>query len=130
MIYLSTNTSGQDLYLTLKEGREFVDTFTHYLIVLTLEVHDNTTTGNTLAQVATIDYENDRITKVTVTTVGLTLPGRYRYEVYGQNSNSNTDPENASVVGLIEKGWGVLTDNTQYFTEPDMTATNFIVNGE
>ena len=130
MIYLVTNTASQDLYLTLKEARAGLPgAFTHYLLVLTREAHLNDV-PETLAQVAVIDYENDRITKLEVTTVGITVPGRYRYEVYGQNSANNTDPENVAVVGVVEKGWGVISDNTSYFTQPDMTAdTTIVYNG-
>jgi hypothetical protein len=130
MIYLITNTASQDLYLTLKEGRAALPSaFTHYLIVLTREAHLNDV-PETLAQVAVIDYENDRITKLEVTTVGLTVPGRYRYEVYGQNSANNINPNNVAVVGLVEKGWGVISDSTSYFTQPDMTSdTTIVYNG-
>jgi hypothetical protein len=130
MIYLITNTASQDLYLTLKEGRAALPSaFTHYLIVLTREAHLNDV-PETLAQVAVIDYENDRITKLEVTTVGLTIPGRYRYEVYGQNSANNINPNNVAVVGLVEKGWGVISDSTSYFTQPDMTSdTTIVYNG-
>jgi len=41
--------------------------------------------------------------------------GRYHYEVYGQNSDSNIDPTNASVVGLIEKSLMILQDGTIFF---------------
>jgi hypothetical protein len=35
--------------------------------------------------------------------------------VYGQNSDDNLDPQNASVVGLIERGSMILQDGTIYF---------------
>jgi len=35
--------------------------------------------------------------------------------VYGQNSDSNIDPTNASVVGLIEKSLMILQDGTIFF---------------
>jgi hypothetical protein len=35
--------------------------------------------------------------------------------VYGQNSSSNINPTNASVVGLVEKGLMILQDGTIYF---------------
>lgn len=117
MIYLEPNTANQSLYLTLAEGRTFFDTaFTDYLFILTRE--ENSTTGEDLAQVATVVYENERTTKITITTVSLTTPGRYRYEVYGQNSSVNLDPQNASVVGLVERGWCVMADNNIYFDVP------------
>jgi hypothetical protein len=126
MIYLNTDTANQTVRMSLDEGRQYYATaFTDYLIVLTHE--ENSTVGNELAQVATIVAENRRYTQLTITTASLTLPGRYRYEVYGQNSNSNTDPTNGSVVGLIERGLAVLTDNTNYYDVADPTIEDDII---
>ena len=111
MVYLNTNTANQDAWLSLDEGRAYFNVaFTHYLLVMTYEM-----TGEQLAQVVTVINENERVTKIRLTTVGLTDAGRYHYEVYGQNSNSNIDPTNASVVGLVEKGLMILQDGTIYF---------------
>jgi hypothetical protein len=62
-----------------------------------------------------------------VSTVGLTLAGRYRYEVYGQNSAVNIIPTNAAVVGLVERGYLVLQDNTTWFDVPSITIPNDII---
>lgn len=126
MIYLNTNTANQTVRLSLDEGRQYYATaFTDYLIVITHE--ENSTVGDELAQVATIVAENRRYTQLTITTATLTLAGRYRYEVYGQNSNSNTDPTDASVVGLIERGTAVLTDNTIYYDVADPSIQDDII---
>ena len=126
MIYLITDTANQTVRLSLDEGRQYYATaFTDYLIVLTHE--ENSTVGNELAQVATIVAENRRYTQLTITTDTLTLAGRYRYEVYGQNSAVNTDPTNASVVGLIERGTAVLTNNTTYYDVSDNTIEDDII---
>jgi hypothetical protein len=111
MVYLNTNTANQYAWLSLDEGRAYFNVaFTHYLLVLTYEM-----TGEKLAQVVTVINENERVTKIRLTTVGLTDAGRYHYEVYGQNSDTNTDPTNASVVGLVEKGLMILSNGTIYF---------------
>lgn len=111
MVYLNTNTANQDAFLSLDEGRAYFNVaFTHYLLVLTYEM-----TGEKLAQVVTVINENERVTKIRLTTVGLTDAGKYKYDVYGQNSNSNLDPTNASVVGLVERGSMILQDGTIYF---------------
>jgi hypothetical protein len=111
MVYLNTNTANQDAWLSLDEGRAYFNVaFTHYLLVMTYEM-----TGEQLAQVVIVINENERVTKIRLTTVGLVDAGRYHYEVYGQNSSSNIDPTNASVVGLIEKGLMILQDGTIYF---------------
>ncbi len=126
MIYLTTNTANQQVYLSLDEARQYYSTaFTNYLIILTHE--ENSTTGNDLAQVATIVSESVRVTHLTITTVGLTLAGRYRYEVYGQNSAVNTNPTNAAVVGIVERGYAVLNDNTSWFDVPVNTIPNDII---
>lgn len=126
MIYLQVNNNNQIIYLSLDEARQYYATpYTHYLIVLTHE--ENSTTGEELAQVATIVNENVRITQLSVTTVGLTLAGRYRYEVYGQNSAVNINPTNAAVVGIVERGYVVLTDNTTWFDVPPVTIPNDII---
>jgi magnesium-transporting ATPase (P-type) len=126
MIYLQTNTSNQQVFLSLDEARQYFATaYTHYLMVLTHE--ENSTTGEQLAQVATIVAENVRITELLVTTVTLTLAGRYRYEVYGQNSAVNTDPTNVAVVGLCQRGYAVFTQNTTWFDVPVVTIPNDII---
>lgn len=111
MIYLLTNTANQTTHLTLNEGRSYYTTaFTHYLLVLTYEM-----TGETLGQVVSVISENERITTIELTTATLVDAGRYRYEVYGQNSSTNIDPTDASVVGLIEKGIFELTESVNYY---------------
>ena len=126
MIYLQVNNNNQFIYLSLDEARQYYATpYTHYLLVLTHE--ENSTTGEELAQVATIVNENVRITQLSVTTVGLTLAGRYRYEVYGQNSAVNINPTNGAVVGIVERGYVVLTDNTTWFDVPPVTIPNDII---
>lgn len=128
MIYLHVNQAGQDAWLSLDEARQYYSTpFTDYLLIITHE--ENSIAGSSLAQVPVVAMENVRITHLQVTTVGLTLAGRYRYEVYGQNSAVNTDPEDASVVGLLQRGTMVLTDNQQYFDVPSTTINNDIIYG-
>jgi len=83
-----------------------------------------------LAQVPTIVSDIQRITVLTVTTVGLTTVGTYRYFAYGQNSAVNLDPENASVVGMVEEGQFELYDDEVYFEQPTITIPNDEVNGE
>lgn len=126
MIYLQTNTPTQQVFLSLDEARQYYATpFTNYLLVLTHE--ENSTTGQQLAQVATILNENTRITQLEITTVGLTLAGRYRYEVYGQNSSSNTNPTSGVVIGLVERGYAVLNQNTTWFDVPTSIIPNDII---
>jgi len=126
MIYLLTNVASQDVFLSLDEARQYYSTpFTHYLIIITHE--ENSIVGEMKAQVPNVLNENVRITQLQVSTVGLTLPGRYRYEVYGQNSSTNIDPDNIAVVGILERGYVVLTNNNQYFDVANTTINNDII---
>lgn len=111
MVYLNTNTANQYAWLSLDEGRQYFNVaFTNYLLVLTYEM-----TGEKLAQVVDVITENERVTKIRLTTVGLLDAGRYHYEVYGQNSDTNTDPTDASVIGKVEDGLMILSNGTNYF---------------
>ena len=111
MVYLNTNTANQYAWLSLDEGRQYFNVaFTNYLLVMTYEM-----TGEKLAQVVDVITENERVTKIRLTTVGLTDAGRYHYEVYGQNSSTNTDPTDESVVGKVEEGLMILSNGTNYF---------------
>jgi hypothetical protein len=111
MVYLNTNTANQYAWLSLDEGRQYFNVaFTYYLLIMTYEM-----TGEQLAQVVEVITENERVTKIRLTTVGLTDAGKYKYDVYGQNSAVNLDPTNASVVGLVERGSMILQDGTIYF---------------
>ena len=100
MIYLEYNEADQTAYFTLDEGRSFYATaFTHYLLVQVLDVVN----------------ENARATEVTLTTIGLTNTGTYQYYAYGQNSSSNINPNDASVVGLVERGTLIIRNTNDQF---------------
>ena len=105
MLYLNSNSGTQSLYLTLQDAaRDY--TYTHYLFKL---VHRTSLTDYYF--VGYVMNDNPRYTRVDVATnadttnnVLLTKTGDYDYYVYAQNSSTNKDPENASVVALIEEG--------------------------
>jgi hypothetical protein len=118
MIVVSTNTAAQNVYMTLMEGRSPLPVFTHYLLVLTYEEH--LAGGSPVATVPTVVYENYRTTLLLVDTTGITLPGRYKYEVFGQNSSTNTNPNDSSVVGLVEQGHLQMIDSTNYYSVPNL----------
>lgn len=116
MLVLTPNQANQTARLSLNEGRTKVGDYTHYLLVLS---YDDTgvTTSNTIAQVVTVTNETARATTFTCTTVGLEYEGKYYYKVYGQNSSSNTDPNNAAVVGLVEQGHSIITSNASEYID-------------
>lgn len=126
MIYLQANTANQSLYLTLDEARQYFSTaFTHYLLIVTHE--ENSAAGVYLAQVLNVVNESQRVTHALVDTTGLTQIGRYRYAVYGQNSSTNVDPSNASVVGECEQGLCTITDGTQYYDVPTINIDDDVI---
>ena len=126
MIYLNTNQMNQALYLTLDEARQYFPTaFTHYLFILRRD--ENSPAGVSLSQVLNVVDESQRITHALIATTGLTLPGRYRYTVYGQNSAVNTNPTDASVVGICEIGLATLSNGDTFYDVPDITINNDIV---
>lgn len=122
LIYLTPNTANQTVYLSLYEGRYTLADFTHYMLLI--EREENTEVGVRLAQVPTIVSDGSRITQLTVTTVGLELSGRYRYTVYGQNSSSNTDETDDTVVGVVEIGYIEMTDSNDYFQVVETPSSN------
>jgi hypothetical protein len=122
VIYLNSNTANQTVRLSLNEGRDYFSTaFTEYLMVIEIEV-----TGQRFYLIPVIAAENNRITRLTIGlnvdnavngSIQITEVGRFNYEIYGQNSTTNLDPDDADVVGLVERGQGVLTGSTDYFDE-------------
>lgn len=132
MIYLLKNTAAQLLYLTLKEGELLLaNSYTDYLLELT-----NEQTLQKLYAIPLQIAQNDRYTTIqigtdannpTAASLLINYPARFSYIVYGQNSNTNLDPTDAVVEGVIEKGYLILEDiTTPYFEEPNLTIENDI----
>lgn len=120
MLILTPNQANQTARLTLNEGRTKLGDYTHYLLILSFD-DTGLETENTLAQVVTVTEESARVTTFTCTTVGLDYQGKYWYKVYGQNSASNTNPEDASVVGLVEQGSAIITNNASQYVDTTTT---------
>jgi hypothetical protein len=132
MIYLLKNTAAQLLYLTLKEGELLLaNPYTNYLLELT-----NEQTLEKLYVIPNQIAQNDRYTTIQIGTndneptdasLLINYPARFSYVVYGQNSTTNLDPNNAAVEGVIEKGYLIVEDiTTPRFTEPNLTIDNDI----
>ena len=124
---LTKNTAAQLLYLTLKEGELLLaNTYTDYLLELT-----NEQTLEKLYAIPTQIAQNDRYTTIEIGTNANTplsasllinYPARFSYIVYGQNSNTNLDPADAVVEGVIQMGYLIVEDiTTPRFTEPNLT---------
>jgi len=125
MLYLQPNTSNQSVYLSLFEGRYTLADFSHYMISIVHE--ENSETGAELNQVPQIVSDGSNYTNLILTTVGITQSGRYRYTVYGQNSSTNTDANDASVVGVVEIGYLVIGDTKDYYEIVETTSENDII---
>jgi len=116
MVYLNFNEANQTAFFTLDEGRQYFATaFTHYLCVI--KQVDGTTgvEGVGVNQILDIVNENQRATEVLMTSVGLPISGQYEYYIYGQNSASNTDVSDSSVVGMVERGSLIVRNPTEAF---------------
>lgn len=127
MIYLLKNTAAQLLYLSLKEGELLLaNTYTDYLLELT-----NEQTLEKLYAIPIQIAQNDRYTTIQIGTNANTplsasllinYPARFSYIIYGQNSNTNLNPADAVVEGVIQMGYLIVEDiTTPRFTEPNLT---------
>lgn len=127
MIYLLKNTAAQLLYLSLKEGELLLaNTYTDYLLELT-----NEQTLEKLYAIPTQIAQNDRYTTIEIGTNAnvplsasllINYPARFSYIIYGQNSNTNLNPADAVVEGVIQIGYLIVEDiTTPRFTEPNLT---------
>jgi hypothetical protein len=119
MQYLAEDSASVTGYFTLDEGRAILGSpFNYYL--LTLSGEDNGHDIVDSAQVLDVVAENSRYTSCNFATLGL-LAGRYEYIVYGQTSPTNTDIEDSSVVGIVERGILQLTNGSNIFVNGDQT---------
>ena len=126
MNYLQSNTASQTLLLSLKQGSLlFSTTYTNYLLVL-----QNELTSELLYVIPTIINENNRITTLGISTnfddpinasILINHGGRWNYIVYGQNSDTNLDPNDVVVVGEIDKGFIEFSSLIDYYTQPTLT---------
>jgi hypothetical protein len=130
MNYLQTNTASQTLLLSLEEGVLLLPPFTDYLLILQNEI-----TLQLFAVIPILVDSNERITTLSINTdtdepeegcVLITQSGRYNYIIYGQNSSTNLDPEDAVVVGELKRGFIEFTALTEYFDQPNLTIPNDI----
>jgi hypothetical protein len=125
MNYLQTNTASQTLLLSLKEGVLLFDTtYTDYLLMIQNEI-----TLETFYVIPTQISENDRVTTLSISTndddptngsILVTNGGRYNFIIYGQNSTTNLDPQNADVVGEIKRGFIQMETLVNYFDQPNI----------
>lgn len=106
MIHLLPNSATNTVNVTPFEARKFLSAFTDYLLELT-----NQATQEKHYAVPVLTYDNERYTQFdlptnsdTLNAVLITESGLYTYKIWGQNSATNLDPADASVVGICEVG--------------------------
>ena len=106
MIHLLPNSATNTVNVTPFEARKFLPEFRYYLLELT-----NQATQEKHYAVPVLTYDNERYTQFdlptnsdTVSAVLITESGLYTYKIWGQNSATNLDPADASVVGICEVG--------------------------
>jgi hypothetical protein len=125
MNYLQTNTASQTLLLSLKEGVLLFDTtYTDYLLMIQNEI-----TLETFYVIPAQISENDRVTTLAISTndddptngsILVVNGGRYNFIIYGQNSDTNLDPQNADVVGEIKRGFIQMETLVNYYDQPNI----------
>tara|TARA_R100001086_G_scaffold231594_1_gene152397 strand:- start:704 stop:1105 length:402 start_codon:yes stop_codon:yes gene_type:complete len=108
MIILNTNTALQTFYVTpFQRKKDFTTTITNYLFVV-----ESLLTDKKYYFVADVQQDNERYTEVRISTntntgtnnILITESGQYSYIIFGQTNSSNLDPNNAVVVGELERG--------------------------
>jgi len=131
MVNLLPNTLTQRMYCTPFEARKFLPSFTHYLVVLR-----NDASEETYAFIANVEYDNERYSQFRISTatndptagsILLTESGLYTYTIYGQNSTTNRDPEDASVVGVCEVGACRVRPTDTYFDFDNPTVPDNVI---
>lgn len=109
MIHLNPNSATeQTIYFTLQEMKKDFDTFANYLVHF-----QSMASREDYYFIGDVATDNPRYTALSIFTnvddalngdILLEESGQYFYKVYGQNSTTNLDPEDVSVVALIEQG--------------------------
>jgi len=108
MIRLQPLTQDQEFYVTPFEARKFLPTFVEYLFEFQSQA-----TSEKFYMIGNALDDNERFSRFQIDTsadfptsgdVKLAESGLYTFAIYGQNSGTNIDPTDASVVGLLERG--------------------------
>lgn len=108
MIRLQPETASQTIYVSPFQARKYLATFTNYLIEFKSQA-----TSATFIVVLNVVSDNARYTQATIGThrdtplsgdIKITDTGLYTYRILGQNSSTNLDPTDTSVVGECEVG--------------------------
>jgi hypothetical protein len=130
MIRLLPDTASQAIYVSPFQARKYLATFSNYLIEFKSQA-----TSATFIVVLNVVSDNARYTSATIGThkdnatagdIKITDSGYYTYRILGQNSSTNLDPQNASVVGECEVGILQII-GADAWTIPDISIPNNVV---
>lgn len=130
MITINPNTVAQTIYVSPYQARKFLPTITHYLLVL-----EEVQSGKKYYVIPAIDTDNDRYSELTFNTnadsgasgsILLKQSGQYIFSIYGQTNNTNLDPTNVAVQGLMEVG-ACLVVGEDIATIPSITIPNNVI---
>ena len=130
MIRLLPDTASQTIYVSPFQARKYLATFTNYLIEFKSQA-----TSETFIVVLDVVADNARYTQATIGThnnspltgdIKITDTGFYTYRILGQNSGTNLDPTDASVVGECEVGILQII-GAKAWTIPDISIPNNVV---
>ncbi len=130
MIRLQPDTASQTIYVSPFQARKYLATFTNYLIEFTSQA-----TSQKFIVVLDVVKDNARYTIATIGThnnspitgdIKITDTGFYTYRILGQNSGSNLDPTDASVVGECEVGVLQII-GAEAWDIPDISIPNNVV---
>ena len=130
MIILKPNTATNIAYLTPFQARKYLATFTKYLMEI-----KSMATSKIYTIILNVSADNSRYTTVNIGTnkddalngkIDTKESGLYTFTIYGQNSSSNLDPKNASVVGKCQQGIVQITGDDAWDI-PSITIPNNVV---
>jgi len=130
MIHLQPNVASNRVYVTPFEARKFLPKFAQYLFIL-----KNQATEEEHACILNLTQDNERYTYTIMGTNAddptngdmlIEESGLYTYTIYGQNSGSNLDPTDASVVGVCEVGSCKVSDEAAW-TIPTVTIPDNVI---
>lgn len=119
MVRLIPNTAGQYMYLTLKEATKYLPSFTEYLVEL-----KSLQSNEAYYFIAALGVNSERYSRVDVGldvddalngSIQVTESGQYKYTIYGQNSTTNLNPTDNSVIGIVEVGKLLIVTQETYF---------------
>lgn len=124
------NTGWQEFVTTLQEAILWQETPTHYLFEL-----ENMASATLYYFIADVIETNPRYTMARVniatqnptqSSVEIEERGLFRYTIYGQDSSTNLDPEDGSVIGVAETGILRITGE-EIGTMPDLDIPNNVI---